>query len=87
MPRNYISSKDNCEITISYFFFFFGGGDIIRYTFSIRLKAYMRSSEMFFQIYTLWFCGSGFCVTQVKASKFTENNMIKRTESQEDFST
>ena len=39
----------------------------------------MKGNEMF------WFCGCG--VIQVKASKFNENNMIKRTESQEEFPT
>ena len=29
-------------------------------------------------------CGCGFSVIQVKASKFTENGSLKRTESQED---
>ena len=35
----------------------------------------------------LWFVGCGFSVIQVKASKFTENDMIKRTESQEEYQT
>ena len=42
---------------------------------------YIKGNEM------LWLFGCGFSVIQVKASKFTENNMIKRTESQEDFQT
>ena len=35
----------------------------------------------------LWFCGCDFSVIQAKASKVTENDMIKRTESQEEILT
>ena len=44
----------------------------------------MKGNEMLFEIiYMLWFCGCGFSVIHVKTSKFTENHLFKRTESQE----
>ena len=46
----------------------------------------MKGNEMLFEIiYILWFCECGFSVIQVKASKFTEKDKIKRPESQEDI--
>ena len=48
----------------------------------------MKGNEMLFEIiYLLWFCGCGFSVIQVKASKFTDNHFFKRTESQEEILT
>ena len=44
----------------------------------------MKGNKMLFQI-IVWFCGCGFSAIQVKVSKFNENNMIKRTKSQEEF--
>ena len=45
---------------------------------------YKNGIEMLFKN-ILWFYGCGFSVIQVKASKFNENSMIKRTVSQEEF--
>ena len=44
----------------------------------------MIGNEMLFQIYIyIVVCECGFSVIQVKASKFSENDVFKRTESQE----
>ena len=41
----------------------------------------MKDNEIFFQIiYNIMVYGCGFIVIQVKASKFTENDVFKRTE-------
>ena len=57
----------------------------------------MKDNEMLFEIiynYVLWFVGvvsvlyrCNFSVIQVKASKFTKKEHIKRTESQEEIQT
>ena len=49
----------------------------------------MKGNEMLFEIIYIYFVvyGCGFSVTQVKASKFTENVSLKRTESQEEIQT
>ena len=49
----------------------------------------MKGNEMLFEIINIYIvvCGCGFSVIQVKASKFTENISLKRTESQEEIQT
>ena len=49
----------------------------------------MKGNEMLFEIIYIYIvvCGCGFTIIQVKASKFTENDFFKRTESQEEIQT
>ena len=47
----------------------------------------MKGNEMLFEIFFCVVCGCCFSVIQVKASKFTENVSLKRTESQEEIQT
>ena len=49
----------------------------------------MKDNEIFFQILYIYIVvyGCGLIVIQVKASKFTENDVFKRTESQEEILT
>ena len=49
----------------------------------------MKYNEMLFEIIIIYIviCGCGFSVIQVKASKFTENGSLKRSESQEEIQT
>ena len=49
----------------------------------------MKDNEMLFEIMYIYIvvCRCGFSVIQVKASKFTEKEHIKRTESQEEIQT
>ena len=48
----------------------------------------MKGNEILFEIiYILRFCGCFFSIIQVKASKFTENHFLKRTESHDEIQT
>ena len=59
------------------------------YTFRGHIRAYKKANEMLFEIIYIYIvvCGCGFSVIQVKASKFTEKDAFKRTESQEEIQT
>ena len=59
------------------------------YNFRGHIRAYKKANEMLFKIIYIYIvvCGCGFSVIQVKASKFTEKEHFKRTESQEEIQT
>ena len=52
-----------------------------------HVRAYFKGNEMLCEIMYIYIvvCGCGFIVIQVKVSKFTENDALKRTESQEEI--
>ena len=62
---------------------------IVIYIFRGHVWAYMKDNEMLFEIIYIYIvvCRCGFSVIQVKAPKFTENDVFKRTESQEEIQT
>ena len=61
---------------------------LVIYIFKGHIRAHMKGNEMLFEMIYI-FCGLWvwFSVIQVKASKFTENVSLKRTESQEEIQT
>ena len=62
---------------------------LVKYNFRGHIWAYKKANEILFEIiyiYTVVY-GCGFSIIQVKASKFTEKDLFKRTESQEEIQT
>ena len=59
---------------------------LVIYIFRCHIRAHTKANEMLYIIYIV-VCVFGFSVIQVKASKFTETEHFKRTESQEEIQT